>query len=301
MRRQGKLQMEKLKDHIPLLQKFQNKVKLDVGGQIFCTTIEVLTRSESFFSSMFSGKYGVEQDLYDGSYYIDRSPQFFDLILEFMRTGNIRSVKKLDKDDKELLRIEAEYFAYTNLLQYLGDGFVLWEPNFELLEGNVQAVKNEDDEGFTVTIPGSTACSMLDISFPENTKTILEINYTDCNGCYGFISFLGNDTKPLRGQTYNCLCVYMGSPDRNNGLFRGTQALSSSYNPSSTGTAVSGPDGVTGQIHQFIIDTSEKTMTWVTGGTSRGSTPLPQGEHLWLNVGMWCCSRYSFKMKWSHE
>jgi len=83
---------------------------------------------------MFSGRYGVEQDPYDGSYYIDRSPQYFDLILEFMRSGSIRSLKKLDKLDKADLLVEAEYYAMKPLLDILAgpgkadvDGMT-WDP-----------------------------------------------------------------------------------------------------------------------------------------------------------------------------
>jgi len=173
-----------------------------------------------------------------------------------------------------------------------------WEPNFETLAGNVNAVK--EDEGFMVTIQNQ-ACSILDTSFLPDSRTVLEISYIDCSGCYGFVSFLGNDTKPAKGQTYNCLAIYMGSPDTENGLFNGTQPLIGDYNPSNISTAVSGPDGVTGQTHQFIVDTSDKTLTWVTEGNTRGTTPLPAGENIWLNVGMWCCSKYSFRIKWSHK
>jgi len=94
--------------------------------------------------------------------------------------------------------------------------------------------------------------------------------------------------------------MYMGTSS-GNGLFRGTQPLSGSYNPSSTGSALSGTEGTSGQTHRFIVDTAERTMSWFTGDIDRGSTPLPSGENLWLNVGMWCCSRFSFRLKWSFE
>jgi hypothetical protein len=301
-RRNNKLswQVDKLRDHVPVLDTFSNKVKLDVGGQYFCTTIDVLTKSESIFSQMFTGGSGFEatQDPRDGSYYIDRNPRYFDCILEFMRTGAIRTMKKLDKQEKAELLLDAEYYVYPALLQFLGDKHVNWEPVFERLEGNITAVA--EDQGYMVTYASATNCSMFDTPFPENARTILEVTYIEASGCYGFISFLGNDVKPTPGSTNTGLFLYMGTSS-SNGLFRGTQSLSSSYNPSSTGTALSGPDGTAGQTYRFIIDTSERTLNWWTGETDRGSAPLPAGEFLWLNVGMWCCSRYSFRMKWSHE
>jgi len=112
--------------------------------------MEVLTRHESFFSSMFSGKYGAEQDPQDGSYFIDRSPQYFDLILEFLRSGEIRSLKKLDKIEKAEFVLEAEYYAIKSLLDILGgagrmdvDGMT-WDPvrkssGMSLSNGNMTA------------------------------------------------------------------------------------------------------------------------------------------------------------------
>jgi hypothetical protein len=291
-------QVDKLRDHVPQLNTFQNKVKLDVGGQYFCTTIDVLTRSESIFSSMFSGGYEANQDPRDGSYYVDRNPRYFDCILEFMRTGGIRAMKKLDKVEKEELKQDAEYYVYPALLQFLGDKFVHWEPKFERLEGNITAV--EEDQGYMINYASGTNCSMFDTPFPENARTTLEVTFIEASGCYGFISFLGNDDKPPRGSTNNGLFIYMGT-NSGNGLFRGTQPLSGSYNPSSTGNALTGPDGSAGQVFRFIVDTSERTMNWWTGETDRGSTPLPAGEFLWLNVGMWCCSRFSYRLKWSFE
>jgi hypothetical protein len=54
------------------------KLRLNIGGKVFATTVETLTRVQpSFFASMFSGAYNTEPDD-DGEFFIDRSYKHFD-------------------------------------------------------------------------------------------------------------------------------------------------------------------------------------------------------------------------------
>jgi hypothetical protein len=70
-----------------LLKISRNKIKLNIGGKIFTTTVDTLTKEPaSLFSSMFSGNFVVEPDK-DGEIFIDRSYEYFHLILNFLRTG----------------------------------------------------------------------------------------------------------------------------------------------------------------------------------------------------------------------
>jgi hypothetical protein len=113
---------EKLKEEHPTVKTFPNKINLDVGGQIFRTTVEVLTKEESFFSSMFSGVFDLETDPFDDSYFIDRSPKYFGYILEYCRTGKIKDYKKLPRYDKHGLLAEVEFYGMKSLFEYLGGG-----------------------------------------------------------------------------------------------------------------------------------------------------------------------------------
>jgi hypothetical protein len=124
-KRQQKLkwQVTRLNDHSPVVDRWRNKVKLDIGGQIFCTTVETLTKENSFFSAMFGGKYSAGmQDANDGSYYIDRSPEYFDLVMEYLRTGVVKGLKKLDKEEKLEFLLEAQYYALGGLCFMLEGG-----------------------------------------------------------------------------------------------------------------------------------------------------------------------------------
>ena len=61
-------------------------IKLNVGGHLFQTTIDTLTRGDTMLSAMFSGRLEALQDT-EGFHLIDRSGKLFSFILgmEFYR------------------------------------------------------------------------------------------------------------------------------------------------------------------------------------------------------------------------
>ena len=71
------------------LGQFKQRVKLNVGGIKFETTLSTLTRyPESMLGAMFSGRHDVPADD-DGYVFIDRDGTHFRIILNFMRTGSL--------------------------------------------------------------------------------------------------------------------------------------------------------------------------------------------------------------------
>ena len=69
-------------------------ITLNVGGQIFMTSRSTLVLREPscMLSRMFSGsEEGMMPSIRDntGAYLIDRSPKYFDPILNYLRTGNL--------------------------------------------------------------------------------------------------------------------------------------------------------------------------------------------------------------------
>lgn len=57
------------------------RIKLDIGGKVFATTLPTLLNGKSgFFSAMFSGRWKANQEE-DGSYFIDRNPSVFQCTL----------------------------------------------------------------------------------------------------------------------------------------------------------------------------------------------------------------------------
>jgi len=106
------------------------KIKLDIGGTIFATSLTTLTViKESYFVSMFSGRWELKPQE-DGSYFIDRDPLVFRYILNFLRDQQI-DVEVLTKAEFKALILEAKFY----LLQPLID---LLEPKIDLLEPKIQ-------------------------------------------------------------------------------------------------------------------------------------------------------------------
>jgi len=86
----------------------KNKIKLDIGGKIFATSKSTLLSIEgSYFHTLLSS--GHWQPDEDGTYFVDRNPQFFDVILDYIRTGKIDLT---DLNHKELTKLkeDLDYF-----------------------------------------------------------------------------------------------------------------------------------------------------------------------------------------------
>lgn len=94
----------------------KTRIGLNVGGKIFYTSKSTLTSQEGFFTTLFSSSIPTETDN-DGNIWIDRDPEIFPYILNFLRTGLIPKI-----DDLFLLRricSEADFFQLGNLSEAL--------------------------------------------------------------------------------------------------------------------------------------------------------------------------------------
>jgi len=86
------------------------RVILDVGGQLFSTTIETLTNvPNSLLGRMFSGRVPILPNE-EGYFFIDRDGEHFRHILNFLRDPNHFEMKIIDKQTLLELRIEAQYY-----------------------------------------------------------------------------------------------------------------------------------------------------------------------------------------------
>ncbi|KAL3864922.1 hypothetical protein ACJMK2_006567 [Sinanodonta woodiana] len=98
----------------------ENKIKLDIGGHQFTTSLLTLTKDpNSMLAAMFSGRHELRSDS-DGSYFIDRDGVHFRYILNYLRDGCIKE-GTLPNDEnvwRELL-IEAEYYQTEGLVKHL--------------------------------------------------------------------------------------------------------------------------------------------------------------------------------------
>ena len=90
------------------IEQVKRRVKLNVGGSKFETTLSTLTRHpDSMLAVMFSDRHEVPQDR-DGYVFIDRDGTHFRIILNFLRTGAL-DVPTSQKAASELTR-ELQYY-----------------------------------------------------------------------------------------------------------------------------------------------------------------------------------------------
>ena len=97
------------------IEQFKRRVKLNVGGSKFETTLSTLTRHpDSMLAVMFSGRHEVPQDD-DGYVFIDRDGTHFRIILNFLRTGAL-DVPTSQKAASELTR-ELQYYQLDTCVE----------------------------------------------------------------------------------------------------------------------------------------------------------------------------------------
>ena len=97
-----------------------NKVKLNVGGTLFHTTVSTLTSSaaqSSMLHAMFahSGHFPLELDD-KGAVFLDRDPQLFRYVLNYLRDGSL-PLSSLSAATKLGLLREARYFGLSGLMR----------------------------------------------------------------------------------------------------------------------------------------------------------------------------------------
>jgi len=86
----------------------KTKIKLDIGGKIFSTSKSTLLAFEgSYFHAMLSSGHWHPDE--DGVYFIDRNPKYFNIILDYMRTGKI-DVTDLNSKELDKLQDDLDYF-----------------------------------------------------------------------------------------------------------------------------------------------------------------------------------------------
>ena len=125
-----------------------NVIKLDVGGVLYKTTKDTLTKDQdSMLASMFSGRHPLQPDE-NGYYFIDRDGELFKYIIKFLRDGNI-NLDDLPKNIIKNILDEAKYYCLDGLIKLLESN------NFnivKILEAggiNIEEFKIQFNEHFT--------------------------------------------------------------------------------------------------------------------------------------------------------
>jgi len=100
--------------------KGSTKVILDVGGYKHTTTYgTVCKEKDSMLSAMFSGRFQLETDAKDGSYFIDRDGRYFHHILNWLRAHGACELSIHTREELDSLLQEAKYYQIPPLVTYL--------------------------------------------------------------------------------------------------------------------------------------------------------------------------------------
>jgi hypothetical protein len=90
-------------------------VHIDVGGCIYTSSLETLTRfADSRLTKMFNGSIPIVLDGLKQHYFIDRDGKSFRHVLNFMRTG--RLVLPVNFSDYDTLIAEAKFYELDEMV-----------------------------------------------------------------------------------------------------------------------------------------------------------------------------------------
>lgn len=142
-------------------------VRLNVGGMLFYTTLQVLTKQNSMLKAMFSGKKEVFTDK-DGWILIDRSGKHFGSILCYLRDGRV-ALPKGRQAVQELL-VEAKHFLVQGLV--------------ELCQNSLQGNKEQP----MCVIPVVTSIKEEEKLIQSSTKPVVKLVYNRSNNKYSYTS-----------------------------------------------------------------------------------------------------------------
>eukprot|EP01006_Ploeotia_vitrea_P051088 TRINITY_DN67526_c5_g13_i1.p1 TRINITY_DN67526_c5_g13~~TRINITY_DN67526_c5_g13_i1.p1 ORF type:complete len:384 (+),score=43.07 TRINITY_DN67526_c5_g13_i1:46-1197(+) len=96
------------------------KIQLNIGGQRFTTTEKTLLREkDSFFWTMLrSGEFKPDDD---NEYFVDRSPNTFGLILEYLRTGAPVGATHLSDFEQRMLNKDLDFYQIRSFFSATGE------------------------------------------------------------------------------------------------------------------------------------------------------------------------------------
>eukprot|EP01103_Thecamoeba_quadrilineata_P000545 TRINITY_DN10474_c0_g1_i1.p1 TRINITY_DN10474_c0_g1~~TRINITY_DN10474_c0_g1_i1.p1 ORF type:complete len:341 (-),score=43.15 TRINITY_DN10474_c0_g1_i1:36-1025(-) len=131
----------------------KEKIKINVGGTVFCTTRRTMLKEPgSMLAAMFSGNFSIEPDS-DGEYFIDRSPKYFPIILEFLRDSTLDSeISRYDSDDLDHLLKELDYYGLDRLIELIRPTIATLESTSAKTDESSSIVFLADQSGSRIVI-----------------------------------------------------------------------------------------------------------------------------------------------------
>lgn len=125
---------------------FDAMINLNVGGQMFTTTLTTLTRyPDTMLGAMFSGRHALVKDQ-NGAYFIDRNGRCFEPILDFLRAPEAYKQTLKDTGEKSGMEIEADYYGLKDLM-FPTPPFVKASPVDLTSAGGHETTVTQDDDG----------------------------------------------------------------------------------------------------------------------------------------------------------
>jgi hypothetical protein len=128
------------------------KVRLDVGGCVFATSVSTLQSERSLLSAMFSGNFELTKDP-DGCYFIDRNPEYFRKILDYLRKGKKLSLGGMSRFQLEAFYDEAVYYELESLVELLKNAMEVQRERLFQFQWQFDSSTDVDfsDDRYTVT------------------------------------------------------------------------------------------------------------------------------------------------------
>jgi len=86
-------------------------IELNVGGRHYTTLRSTINQyPDSMLATMLSGNYPITKDR-NGRAFIDRNPDYFSEVLEYLRTGFLKNYTKIDPERQQAIINEFDYFG----------------------------------------------------------------------------------------------------------------------------------------------------------------------------------------------
>ena len=219
------------------------QITLNIGGKIFMTTYQTLTKyKESLFYKMFDEKYNTQPNSKNNSYFIDRDGTHFRYILNYLRNGKL--ILPSNKEERidlinELID-EAGYYNIESLINVLKiaeheiieqDSVMNEEKenkrNFVNLTLNDSAafynfLKKRDFAMINSLIIGEMKCFRNEKNSRSNSLSIgsgstnMNINNVISNSHVQRSPRVGNVLNSMKGLEWQLLYYFSGSSNNNN-------------------------------------------------------------------------------------
>jgi WD40 repeat protein len=116
--------------HVTMMQRLssitkasESKVKLNIGGTVFTTSIETLcsknnSTKDNLFSVMFNGNFNMTPDEND-EYFIDRDAKYFPIVLKHLRGYDVsETIQSLDDLERKQLAEDVDFYQISSMFHF---------------------------------------------------------------------------------------------------------------------------------------------------------------------------------------